>query len=148
MQICRVGTESVQIEARYMSLRIAHYSQPSAEIRQTFRSIFCRLASGLVVPGESCYLGLSAYTAVSMFLQVATAAVHTSGFPSLPKELQPGPRKMPPKITKLAILSKLKPWGHLFRVLILLISTISYTKSKDLPYSRPDDRFATEHILP
>jgi len=43
---------------------------------------------------------------------------------------------------------EVKALGHLFRVLILLISTISYTKSKDLPYSRPDDRFATEHVLP
>ncbi|PWW80479.1 hypothetical protein C7212DRAFT_276399 [Tuber magnatum] len=106
MRIARVDTESVQIDARYMN--VTHYSPPVAEIGQTFRSIFSRLASQPVAPKEPSQSDLSAYTTVSVFLRIATATVVINVGPSFAKELERATKKPPPRTTKLAILSMSK----------------------------------------
>lgn len=105
MQIARVDTESVQIDAKYMN--VTHYSPPVAE-SQTFGSIFSRLTSRPVAPKESPHSDLSAYAVVSIFLRIATATVNTYVTPPFAKELERATKKPPPKTTKLAILSMSK----------------------------------------
>ncbi|CUS09309.1 unnamed protein product [Tuber aestivum] len=106
MRIARVDTESVQIDAKYMN--VTHYSPPVAEIGQTFRQIFSRLASQPVTLKEPSQSDLSAYTTVSIFLRIATATVNTSVTTSFAKELERATKKPPPRTTKLAILSMSK----------------------------------------
>lgn len=106
MQIAKVDTESVQIDAKYMN--VTHYSPPVAE-SHTLGSLFSRFASRPVAPPkESPHSDLSAYTKVSIFLRIATATVSTSVTPSFAKELERATKKPPPKTTKLAILSMSK----------------------------------------
>ncbi|RPB25707.1 hypothetical protein L211DRAFT_822540 [Terfezia boudieri ATCC MYA-4762] len=106
MRIAEVQTERVQIDARYMKL-IQYSPTQQSIVAPVLRSLF-RFTSQPVV-SVSAEQDLLQYSTRTIFLRIANAKVNTFIDRKSAVELERATKKVPPKITQLAILTMSKP---------------------------------------